>query len=256
MNREKLNKLSQNLLSDRDEYITAFRKNLDMYIADDDFTIRQIAEESDIPFSTLNSFLYGNAKDCKLSTAVKLARALNVSIDELVGCETLSDSERWALIQARNMPNKTRYLLKWFIDFQSSCIKKEERARIISVMIPRFQEGQGMYPTNQFERLDISHYSDEVKAKVYMGIRVLCGYYMPIYTPYDTLLIANDRVGSHTENCVVIFYGKICIVKRVVDQGIVKYIGVQDGRFLATEEEIDNVIGYIVDIHDNDTKET
>ena len=46
-------------------------------------TIKDISEESSIPFSTLNTFLYGNSKDIKLSTAVKLAKALNVSIDEL-----------------------------------------------------------------------------------------------------------------------------------------------------------------------------
>ena len=52
------------------DYVSAFRHNLFKYIDEKDITIKDISEKADIPFSTLNSFLYKDAKDMKLSTAV------------------------------------------------------------------------------------------------------------------------------------------------------------------------------------------
>ena len=44
-------------------------------------TQTQLAELTNIPFRTIQSIEY--RKDCKVSTAIKLAKALNVSLDEL-----------------------------------------------------------------------------------------------------------------------------------------------------------------------------
>ena len=82
MQNELLKKLSMNLCSDKHNYMKSFRKNVDMYISEKDITLREVAEMADMPFDTLKNFLYKDSADCKLSTAVKLARAFNVSIDE------------------------------------------------------------------------------------------------------------------------------------------------------------------------------
>ena len=71
------------------KYIDIFRKNIDMLMVEHDYTIKETAEIADISYDTLKTFLYDKeAKDCRLSTAVKLARAFNISIDELVGAGT------------------------------------------------------------------------------------------------------------------------------------------------------------------------
>ena len=82
MQNEKLKKLSLKLVSNPDDWMSSFRKNIDMYISEKDITIRELSEVADINFETLKSFIYGDAKDCKLSTAIKLAKALHISIDE------------------------------------------------------------------------------------------------------------------------------------------------------------------------------
>lgn len=105
MNKEKLYKISGKLSVDRENYMTSFRKNLDMYISESDFTIKSLSETADIPFSTLNNILYGNLSDCKVSTIVRLACALHTTVDELLGSGTLSDTESHALSSARTLPN-------------------------------------------------------------------------------------------------------------------------------------------------------
>lgn len=126
MEKEKLNKLSLNLSSDDKNYMSAFRKNLFMYVEEKDITIKEISEEAGIPFSTLNSFLYGKTNDVKLSTAVKLAKALKISIDELVGAETISDISRESIAICRNLPDNALYLVRWYIRYIDSLNKKNE----------------------------------------------------------------------------------------------------------------------------------
>ena len=45
MNKEKLKKISRNLSANRDDFISAFRHNLFMYIEEQDITIKEISEE-------------------------------------------------------------------------------------------------------------------------------------------------------------------------------------------------------------------
>ena len=60
MNKEKLKKISKNLSANFDDFMSAFRKNMFMYLEEKGITIKDISEESDVPFSTLNTFLYGD----------------------------------------------------------------------------------------------------------------------------------------------------------------------------------------------------
>ena len=126
MNKEKLKKISKNLSANSDDFMSAFRKNMFMYLEEKDITIKEISEEADVPFSTLNTFLYGESKDIKLSTAVKLAKALNVSIDELIGAETINEVSRESISICRNLPDNALYLVRWYIRYIESLNRKNE----------------------------------------------------------------------------------------------------------------------------------
>ena len=47
-------------------------------------TIKQLSCASDLSEATIKAILYSRVKDIKLSTAIKLANALNCSLDDLV----------------------------------------------------------------------------------------------------------------------------------------------------------------------------
>lgn len=248
MEREKLKKLSLKLTANRENYMDSFRKNVDMYIREKDITIREVAETADIPFSTLNTFLYGDAKDCKLSTAVALARAFGVSIDELIGAETISSLTRESIAIARNLPDNANYLIRWFIRHQDSLASEHRGKRIISVMKPICLMNGNLHPVNEFTPLDITHLGDNIRPKVFIGFQLPCEHYMPHYSPYDILLVANDRQPNLIENSVVINGGNLFIAKRKVENGIAKYYSIRDNKFRCNESDIDEVIGYIAGI--------
>ena len=246
LEKEKLKKISKNLSANRDDFISAFRHNLFMYIDEKDITIKDISEESDVPFSTLNTFLYGNSKDIKLSTAVKLAKALNVSIDELIGAETINEVSRESIAICRNLPDNALYLIRWYIRYIDSLNKKNEpHRRYVSVMELECNHNGNLKITTNYRHIDITDIGEEYRSKVLFGITIPCEHYMPAYSPYDILLIANDRNAKINENVLIRTDGNLFIAKRKVKNGIVKYYSIRDGRFRLSEDEVDEVIGYI-----------
>ena len=66
--------------------------------------IHELAESAGISFDTLKNLLYQNSKDCKLSTAALLAKAIGVTVDELIGLDTISEEDMDCITMFRQMP--------------------------------------------------------------------------------------------------------------------------------------------------------
>ena len=249
MEKEKLKELSMKLSSDSNDYMSAFRKNLFMYVDEKDITIKEISETADIPFSTLNSFLYGKTNDVKLSTAVKLAKALKISIDELVGAETISDVSRESIAICRNLPDNAVYLIRWYIRYIDSLNKKNEpHRRYVSIMELECNHNGNLKITTNYRHIDITNIGEEYRSKVFFGITMPCEHYMPTYSPYDILLIANDRDAKENENVLIRTDGNLFLAKRKIKNGNAKYYSIRDGKFRINESDVDEVIGYIAHV--------
>lgn len=246
MQNEKLKKMSLNLCANKHDYMKSFRKNVDMYISEKDITLREVAEIADMPFDTLKNFLYKDSADCKLSTAVKLARAFNVSIDELIGAETINEISRESIAMCRNLPDNALYLVRWYIRYIDSLNKKNEpHRRYVSVMKLECNANGNLKMTTNYKHIDITDIDKEKRCKIFFGITMPCDHYMPTYSPYDILLIANDREPYLNENSLLRIDGQLRIAKRKVENGIAKYYSIRDGKYRIDEKDVDEVIGYI-----------
>ncbi len=249
MEKEKLKKLSKKLTFEKElSFMDNFRHNLDMYVSNKDITLTEISESSGVPFATLNNMLYKKEKtqDCKLSTAIALSKALGVSIDELVGAGTMSDTERECLSICRNLPDNALYLIQWYIKHQEIVNKSVRKGkRILSVMEPLCNHHGNMKLTDYYKHIDITDLDKENRSKVFFGLKIPCDHYMPLYSPYDILLIANDRNPNPQEYSIVLNDNSIFIAKRKVEDGVAKYYSIRDDRFRLYEEEIDEIIGYV-----------
>lgn len=249
MQNEKLKKMSLNLCADKHDYMKSFRKNVDMYISEKDITLREVAEIAGMPFDTLKNFLYKDSSDCKLSTAVKLARALNVSIDELIGAETINEVSRESIAICRNLPENAVYLIRWYIRYIDSLNKENEpHRRYVSIMELECNHNGNLKITTNYRHIDITNIGEEYRSKVFFGITMPCEHYMPIYSPYDILLIANDRNAKINENALIRIDGNLFLAKRKVENGSAKYYSIRDGKFRINEDDVDDVVGYIVGV--------
>lgn len=247
---EKLNKISKKLLTGQENYLLVFRKNVFLYVNDKEITLNDISEQSGIPFSTLNSFLYGNSKDVKLSTAVKLAKALNISIDELVGAETINKSTRESFNICRNLPNNDLVLVRWFIRYLADLNNKQSnpQKRYIKIMLPEEDNDGNCKLIPEFENYEIAYLQEPLRSKIFMGFKITNDYYMPYYKQGDIILIANDRPAKFNEHILIRVNNYIFIAKRIFEKNVWKLFSIRDNKYRIDESEIDEIIGYIVKI--------
>lgn len=236
--------------------ITAIRENVYRYLNDKELTIREFSEIVDISQSTLNNLLYGSCSDCKLSTAISLAKALGVSIDELTSAGTIDPIPLQNLITCRSLPQNSIYLIRWFIKHQETLYKQDNLAnkKIISVMQPLHTNDGIAKVSNNFLQIDISELSNDLKSKVFFGIKINHSMYMPYYSPYDVLLIANDRNPLPREHVVVVIQDNIFLAKRRYENGHFNYYGVRDNKFRCDETGITEYVGYITGVMPDTTE--
>ena len=257
LDKKNLRKLSKNLVSNPDDYMVSFRKNLFMYVEQKDISLAEIADEADLSLSTLRSFLYGDSQDCHVSTVVKLAKALKISCDELLGAGTISDQTCESLQLVRQLPESFTHFVRWAIHFHYGKLTSGEvTSRSIEVMQPICHDNGNLKMTNDFDVIDIGHLSDDVRPKIFMGIKIPCEHYIPIYFPGDILLIANDRSSKRSENVVVSVGDYMWIVNRreEIEEGhkVDNFYALRDNRKRASGDEIGIVIGYIADVIRNE----
>ena len=80
---------------------------------------------------------------------------------------------------------------------------------------------------------------------------------MPIYSPYDILLIAADREAHNGERCVIERNNNLFIVEKkiYIKDGVKRseYVSLMNSRFTVPDSEIDDKLGYIVGFLNNDS---
>lgn len=240
----------EDLVSNPQNYVESFRKNIFTLLDAHDLTLRELSEKADMPFETLKSFLYGDSKDCKLSTAVKIARAFNLSIDEVVGADTINLMSRESLYICRNLPDYVVYLIRSFIRHQFKIHSQFDPKSInIPVLLPECAHGY-LTTTNVTSTVCIDHLTNNLKSKISLGIQIPCEHYEPYYMPNEIVLLAADRDGLNGERVVVSYKGNyfFAIKRSYIENGEKKwkYISMMDGRTEVLKNEIDDKIGYVV----------
>ena len=236
------------------EYMDSLRQNLQVLMGVCDMTMSELAQKADISYETLKSIIYSDSKDCKMSTAVALAKAFNISVDELLGCETIEPVVLESIQIARKLPDNYVRFVRWAIRYYGRMLEQERVThKDVNVMLPECTNEGNILLSNNFELMEISELSSMIRPKVFMGIKLPCDNYMPQYGTGDVLLIANDRRPMVNEVSVIIFDGFLWLAKRVVEEDsdgdpIVKYYSIRDGKFRVAERDIDEHIGYVAGI--------
>lgn len=237
-------------------YMQSFRKNIDTLMDANDYTIKVLSEKIEMPFETLKSFLYGEFKDCKLSTAVKLARAFNVSIDELIGAGTITPTLRESISMCRTMPEHALYLIRSFIRHQNQIYNNASTSsKIISVMTPECRNTY-LPTTNVIKPICIDHLPDDIKLRTSMGVQIPCDHYEPYFMPGDILLLATDRAAVNNEKCVLIHSGNIfiCTKKFYIENGQkkFKYASLIDSSRDVLPSDVEEKYGYVIGFLNSD----
>lgn len=250
-NTQNLKKMSRNLVQKPNDWWWSLRANIEYYIAEKNITIKELAEIADVNLETFKDFLY-KGKACKLNTVVSIAKALGITTDELIGCGSMTNRERKIIQNLRNMPESIGYYTEWAVDFMyDRYAEMKPKKKAINVLKPICQNGN-LKMSNDFSLMDISHYDDDIRAKIIFAIELPCEHYMPHYLPDSLLMIANDRPANFHEHSLVFSSGSLWILQRkedIVDgKKVANFYSIRDGKFRVAEKDVDEIIGYICKI--------
>lgn len=243
--------LEKKLVKNPTNPTSALRQNVDILMDIYGYTLSETSEKADISLEKFKSFFYGKSEEVRLSTAIKLARLFGLSVDELVGAETISNEMEDYINMYKSLPEYSKYLVRYFIAHQNNIYQRREvmGKKVISVLQPPCVDTY-LQTTNVTEEMCIEHLNDNIKSKVSLGLKIPCEHYMPIFSPHDILLIAADREAHHGERCVIERGNNLFIVEKQIHikNGVKtsEYVSLMNGRFTVPATEIDYKIGYIV----------
>lgn len=248
-NKQKRENQKEEIVKNNVDFSDRFRENLMKYTGLKNITMTRVAEESQVPINTINSFLHKVSNDMKISNVAKIAKTLNVSIDELVGTDTLHELTKESLEICRNLPENDLLLVRWFI----RCLADQNRAikpnkRFVKVMLPEEDNDGNCKLVSRFENLEITDLQEPLRSKVFIGFKIQNDSYLPYYRPNDVLLVANDRTPKSNEHVFVRVGDYIFLVKRVLENGNAKLYSVRDNKYRIDESEVSELIGYVAHI--------
>lgn len=247
MEKKKTGNIKRKIAIENTNFMDSLRKTVFLAFESKKTNLNKLSEESGIPYSTLKTFLYGNAHDINLSNAIKISRALGIGIDELTNAGTIGDEVLESIRMCRNLPERDIYLVRWFIRYlHSENSKICPGKQVVSVMVPELDNNGNLRLTSNYIKEEISIGTNPAYEKIFFGLLLNCDNYMPHFSPDDVLFIANDRSPKPSET-VVLRCGKyIFLARQKIEGGIVKFYSIRDGKFRKTIDEIDELVGYVV----------
>ena len=174
----------------------------------------------------------------KLSTVVPIARALNVSVDELIGSGTIDEDLASILSPCRSLSPKDKYFIRWYADYLKESEKGfTEKEKTITVM----KLSDNMELTNDCKKIEIPSLESRLYSTIFFGISVSKSDYMPLFSPFDTLLIANDRNPRISEICVIRVQNFIRFYRKIGSF----FCSLKNDKPVLKDNEIDDFIGYV-----------
>lgn len=154
-----------------------------------DITLNQLAEEADIPLETLRNIYYGKVKDTKVSTLLKLAKTLNVSVDWLAGNGVLTEKEREIISNYRTCGAHGKSLIELVSKFEAMAAFRErtkEGSHVIPRLVPIGHITDGIL-YNSCNTLEMETTND----LAYLGIEITTNNFAPAYCKDDVILLEN-----------------------------------------------------------------
>lgn len=240
INATDLKMIANNCVKNADDFYDSFRRNVMMYVSEPNLSVKELSELADIPLESFKNFLYKDMP-LKLSYAVNLAKVLNISVDELLGCETMTQNQDKVVKCLRCLPKSIATYFDWLSGYlfrRYSNLKPKHKA--VAVMMPSCDPDGRLRSSNVTELVDISHLEEFTREKIRFGLRVFSDFYLPHYLPNDIIYVANDRPSTFHEHILVSTSNRFLILRK--ENGI--YYSIRDDKPI-DNDIIEEVLGYI-----------
>lgn len=179
-----------------------FRQNLRTILHRNKITLNALSVEADLSEDTLRSILYGRSKDIRLSTIIKVADVLNLSLDEMVGRSIYSMQGEKLVRQIQSLPAHSLCAIQALIDLESNaCTKSSATGKdYISVFVPTGNIQDGLfYDSCNFQSINLSQYPKDLKVAADFGFKITTSNFEPIYFMEDILLLSQKQKPNYND---------------------------------------------------------
>lgn len=167
---------------------------------------QKLAEEAGVPTETMRNIYYGKVRDPKVSTMMGISRALNVSVNYLMG-ESLYTKEEQDLITAyRKCGNHGKNIMMLIAEYEAN-LAIHERNSVTKHRIPCIVPlGEVVDGAKYMTCETIEVYTNEPKA--YIGVLVPNNFWSPSYCKDDTILL-EKRFPKNGEDALFTIEDKV-----------------------------------------------
>lgn len=175
-----------------------------------------LAKLCDLPLETIRNIYYGKSYDLKLSTALKIADAFDLSLDCMIGKCPHSTSERTIIHNYRNCGHHGKSVIELIARYEASAIKNEREMRgkhKIPCLYPPIDMHNG-FVYDLCETNDI----ETTVPDAYISIQMQGNDFAPIYCKGDILLF-KDKFPSQGEVAAFLVGSRVYIRKFYEEDG-------------------------------------
>lgn len=178
-------------------------------------SIQEFAEMCDLPVDTIKNIYYGKSIDTKLSTAAKIADALQLSVDCLMCKCPHTAAERAIIHNYRSCGKHGKSIIELIARYEASAMKGERERTAkhkIPCILPRGEMHKGIV-YDLCETVEIEASIPEA----YIAIQMMNNDFAPLYCKDDVLLLEN-RFPSNGENASFLISDRIYI-RKYIEEG-------------------------------------
>lgn len=203
-------------------YLDYFRANIKSELKKKKLTLNSLSEKADLSEDTLRSLIYGKSQDVKLSTMLKIADALDCSIDYLIGHNNWFYDESLLKKLQELSPRSIQTVQNLIsLELKSTQYASTDNKYVIPVLLLTGNSKDGDYYDNSIiTGHDISDYPEELRKRINLGIKISNRYYEPVYFIDDILLLSTEKKPEY--NDIVVYQsndGKL-YVRRYTASGL------------------------------------
>ena len=165
--------------------LTILSERLRGALGDMDMSFAQLAEKADIPLETVRNLYYGKVKDPKVSTLLAISKALNVSVNYLVG--GINEDEYELVTNFRKCGNHGKNVLSTLARYEAELSQRERKdshKHTIPCIVPIGEIHDGL-PFRSGETVDIL----VSEPNAYLAFELNTNNFSPVYCKGDKVLL-------------------------------------------------------------------
>lgn len=181
-----------------------------------DISKEEFAEKCDLPIETVRNIYYGKTNDPKISTVMKMAEALGLSVNCLMGQCQHTKEERALLLHFRMCGHHGKSLILLTAKYEALSAKDEREApdkHKVPCLLPNGEMRNGII----YDNCEIIDVITNIK-EAFTAIKMPTNDFAPIYCKNDIILIEN-KFPANNECAVFYKDGKAYIRKFLEEEG-------------------------------------